>query len=168
MKLTLLIAGLVLTVAATAVEAQNAASTVGPNALPGLTPLPAAVPVGTHVGAATPTGYEDGGRRDPFSALVAPKKASGSALTSRPRVGIASLVLADIAIRGLVKVGDTWQATLEGANKQSYVVRAKDKLFDATVQSVDEQGVWFLEEVGAGTPPQRVRRVMRAAGEESR
>jgi hypothetical protein len=170
MKFTLLIAGLLVTVAASVVEAQTTASALGPMTVPGLEAVPSAVPLGTHVGPIMSSGYQDGGRRDPFAALLAPKRpsASNTALANRPRTGIGSLVLADLNVRGLVKVKGQWQATLEGANKQSYVVRAKDKLFDATVVSVDELGVWFAEDVDEGMPPQKVRRVLRQPGEEAR
>jgi len=169
MKFTLLVAGLLVTVAASSVEAQTTASALGATTGPVLEAAPSAVPLGTHVAPIMSSGYEDGGRRDPFAALLAPKRPAASAsLANRPRTGIGSLVLADVNVRGLVRFGKVWQATLEGANKQSYVVRAKDKLFDATVLSVDELGVWFAEDVDEGMPPQKVRRVLRPVGEEVR
>jgi hypothetical protein len=169
MKFTLLVAGLLVTVAASSVEAQTTASAAGPTAVPGLEAAPSAVPLGTHVGPIMSSGYQDGGRRDPFAALLTPKRPSASAnLATRPRTGIGSLVLADVNVRGLVKFKGQWQATLEGANKQSYVVHAKDKLFDATVLSVDELGVWFAEDVDEGMPPQKVRRLLRQPGEEAK
>ncbi|MEO7191438.1 MAG: hypothetical protein ABI051_10320 [Vicinamibacterales bacterium] len=136
--------------------------------VPAISGTAAPIALGSRVGDLVASGYDDGGRRDPFSSLVMPKRASatGGPSSGRPRSGLASLVLADITVRGIVRSGTTMLAILEGPNKQSFVTRAKDRLLDAVVQSIDSQGVVFVEQVDAGMPATPVRKLLRPAGEE--
>jgi hypothetical protein len=127
---------------------------------------PSVIPLGSRVGL-LPTGYDDGGRRDPFGSLVTPKRTAtpGSIDNARPRTGLASLALADIAVTGISKVGDSRLAILAGPNKQSFVVRVKDRLFDAVVLSIDADGVIFSEQIEGSRATTQVRRSLRPAGE---
>jgi Tfp pilus assembly protein PilP len=133
-----------------------------------LAAVPAAIPLGSRVGE-MPTGYDDGGRRDPFASLITPKRTAamttGPDGASRPRTGLGGVALADVTVRGVIKSGDTMMAILEAPNKQSFVTRVKDRLLDATVVSVDSDGVVFAEQVEAGMAPSQVRKSLRAAGE---
>jgi hypothetical protein len=140
------------------VEAQTAATAATPPAV--------TIPVGTRVGE-IPTGYNDGGRRDPFAALIRPKRTGPLAADGRPRTGLATLPLADVTVKGIVKVGSQMQAILEAPGKQSFMARVKDRIMDAWVHSIDATGVVFAEDVGTGTPPQ-VRKGLRPTGEEVR
>lgn len=135
-------------------------------AVPSLAVVPAVIPVGSRVGQ-LPSSYEDGGRRDPFASLVAPKRTSIAPDNVRPR-GLAGVALADVTVRGIVRMGPTMIAILEAPNRQSFTTRVKDRLLDATVVSMDQQGVVFSEEVGAGMPPSQVRKALRPAGDEFR
>lgn len=130
---------------------------------------PSVIPLGSRVGV-IPTGYDDGGRRDPFGSLVTPKRSAtpGSIDSARPRTGLASLALADIAVTGISKVGDTRLAILAGPNKQSYVARPKDRLYDAVIVSIDASGVVFSEQIDGSRATNQVRRALRPAGEEIR
>jgi hypothetical protein len=134
---------------------------------PAMSAVPAAIPVGSRVGEWFTT-YEDGGRRDPFATLVAPRRTMSGPVDGRPRRGLASLSLADVAVKGIVKNGDTMLAIIEGPNRQSFVARASDELFDATIASIDTSGVVFAQQIDASMPPNHVRKSLRAAGEEVR
>jgi Tfp pilus assembly protein PilP len=128
---------------------------------------PVTIPLGSRVGF-NDGGYDDGGRRDPFLGLIAPRRtASARPNDTRPRTGLAALALADIAVKGIVRSGDTMMAILEGPGRQSYVARLKDRLLDASVQSIDSTGVVFSEQVETGTPVQ-IRKSLRTAGEDVR
>jgi len=145
------------------------AATPQPAAPPQLTTLPpaAAIPVGSRVGE-LPTGYDSGGRRDPFMSLIAPKRvaASGAGINSlRPRSGLASIALADVAVKGIVKNGKVMLAILEGANKQSFVARVQDRLLDGAIKSIDNEGVVFVEAADPGMRPNEIRKTLRPAGE---
>ena len=125
------------------------------------------IPVGTRVGDIPASGYDSAGRRDPFVTLVAPKRAvtPGAPVGSltRPRNGLSSLALADVAVTGLTKTGNGMLAILQGPDKQSFVLHAKDQLFDATVKSIDTQGVVFVQTLDGR--PQEIRKTLRAAAE---
>jgi Tfp pilus assembly protein PilP len=127
------------------------------------------MPLGTHVGnAAQTSGYDDGGRRDPFVSLMTPKKAAPAAPSSRPRAGLAGLTLADVAVKGIVHSGPAVVAVLEGPEGRSFIARSKDRLQDAVVKSIDADGVVFVEQAvdAAGAVHSRdVRKTLRSSAE---
>jgi hypothetical protein len=129
-------------------------------------PAPAAVsiPIGTRVGE-MPTGYEDGGRRDPFASLIAPRRPTASVAVdaSRGRTGLGSVALADVTVKGIVRSGSVMLAILEASNRQSFTVRPNDRLLDAHVRSIDGKGVVFAEQVGPGGPALQIRKPLRTA-----
>lgn len=123
----------------------------------------ATIPIGTRVGQA-PSGYDDGGRRDPFSSLIqAPQVAAGQSDGPRGRVGLSGMVLADILVRGIVRSPRATFAILEGPNKQSFVARVGDRLIDASVNAIDANGVVFTGLTQGGAPGIQVRKALRAA-----
>jgi hypothetical protein len=144
---------------------ESAAS--APAALPNMA-VPAAIPLGSRVGE-IPTTYEEGGRRDPFSSLVVKRTSAGvMGAIGRPRTGLASIALADVSVRGIVRSGSVMMAVLEGPNKRSFIAKTKDLLLDATVSSIDPAGVVFAAVVDPGMAPNHVRKALRPAGEEVR
>jgi hypothetical protein len=163
----LLVASLATPLAAqTAPSPQAAAAPVSAPAVPA---TPAVIPVGSRVGFTPTAGYDDGGRRDPFSSLIVPKRTMASPRDlgegSRARTGLGSVSLSDVSVRGIVKSGTTMLAILEGPNRQSFVTRVKDRLADATVVSVEADGVVFAEQADPGMAPSQVRKTLRPAGE---
>jgi hypothetical protein len=125
-------------------------------------PVESTVAVGMHVGS-LPETYDDGGRRDPFASLVAPKRAASNA----PRTGLAGLAMADVTVRGIVRHGQSMLAILEAPGKQSFVARLNDRLLDGSIKSIDSAGVVFLEASGHRNA-QEVRKALRSAGEDAR
>ena len=125
--------------------------------------------MGSRVGIPT-SGYDDGGRRDPFASLVQTRRPTATVTlpNGRPRRGLAAMALADVTVRGIVRNGSKMLAIIEGPNRQSYVARQSDQLLDATIESIDASGVVFAELVDGGMPPSHVRKSLRAAGEELR
>jgi len=124
-----------------------------------------AIPLGTRVGD-LPSGYEDGGRRDPFSSLIQPKRAPARA-DGRPRSGLAAVAVADAQVRGILRNGETRLAIIEAPGNQSFVVRVEDQLFDAAVERIDDDGVVFAEQLGSASAA-RIRKGLRSPGEEIR
>jgi Tfp pilus assembly protein PilP len=123
------------------------------------------LPPGTRVGTATvSSGYDDGGRRDPFVSLMAPKKTVAPQNTARPRTGLGSLSLADVSVKGIVRTGGAVVAVLESPDGKSFVAHSKDRLQDATVKSIDADGVVFAEQVvdaGGAVRYRDVRKTLR-------
>lgn len=131
--------------------------------------IPAAaapIAIGSRVGELM-SSYDSGGRRDPFTSLVAPRRsATGSEGRSRPPSGLAGVALADVLVRGVLRNGNTMLAILEGPNRQSYVSRVNDRLLDASVARIDADGVIFAEQAERGTAPNHLRKSLRPSGEE--
>jgi hypothetical protein len=153
----------VLLVLAAAAPAAAQAPTMQAAALPVADSVPA-IPVGSRVGQ-LPSGYDDGGRRDPFASLIVPKRAVSAANDgTRGRTGLGGVSLNDVTIRGVIRAGTTMMAILEGPNKQSFTIRPKDRLFDATVVTVDADGVVFSQQA-EGLGASQVRKSLRPAGE---
>jgi Tfp pilus assembly protein PilP len=111
------------------------------------------LPIGTRVGEDVPApahpagGYDPGGYRDPFVSLVATKKGAGTPAASRPKAGLAGLVLADVSVKGIVHNGANTFAVLEGPGGKSFVARNRDRLQDATIKKIDTDGVTFVQQV---------------------
>ncbi len=111
------------------------------------------LPIGTRVGNDIPTqiqlpgGYDPAGRRDPFVSLVAPKRGVPTPTASRPKAGLSGVVLADVSVRGIVQNGRSTLAVLEGPGGKSFVARSRDRLQDATVKTIDADGVTFVQQV---------------------
>jgi hypothetical protein len=134
-------------------------------------PAFAQIPVGTRVGdVVIPSGYDSGGRRDPFTSLIAPKRPAPGQITGRLMTGLKSFALADVTVTGVARLGSQWMAILENADKQSYVARVKDTLSDATIKTIDAQGVVFVEafQPGSTARPQEVRKLLRSLAEVNR
>lgn len=142
-------------------------------ATPVATQVPAPIPIGAKVGEPAPSAssYNSLGRRDPFVSLVTPRRATNS---SQPRVGtgLASFVVSDVVVTGITKVGttDTRIAILQSVDKQSYVAKVKDRLFDAVIKSIDATSVVFVEipEPGSFGRPREIRKFLHPLDEVNR
>ncbi len=84
----------------------------------------------------------------------------------RPRTGLAAIAIADVTVRGIVKNGPSMMAILESPDHKSFVARPKDRLLDASIQSIDAAGVVFTEAVDGAGPAQQVRKALRAPAED--
>lgn len=111
------------------------------------------LPLGTRVGSGVSpapgvSGYDAGGRRDPFVTLLGQKKAATApAASARPKAGLPGIALADVAVKGIVQNGTTTVAVLEGPGGRSFVGRSNDRLQDAIIKSIDSEGVTFAQQV---------------------
>lgn len=151
----------------------NAAAANAPSA-PAVAPtadlsaLPSQVAVGMRVGLdPIPSGYDDGGRRDPFVTLVI-KKGAGGDKAAKTGTGLAALAVADVAVKGIVKAGARVSAMLEGPDHMSYIAHPQDRLADGLVKSIDPAGVVFVEEetdAAGAVHPHEVRKPLHSAAE---
>jgi hypothetical protein len=128
----------------------------------------AQIAVGTRVGLdPVPSGYDDGGRRDPFVTLVNKKAAVGDKAV-RTGTGLAAVAVADVAVKGIVKAGVRVTAVLEGPDHMSYMAHPQDRLADGLVKSIDLAGVVFVEEetdAAGAVHPHEVRKPLHSAAE---
>lgn len=138
------------------------------------TPASAQIQVGTKVGAPPPVmsgTYDSLGRRDPFLTLITPRRGSTPTTSiTRAAQGLGSFMLADVVVTGITRKGDLMMAILQGVDKQSYVVKVKDRLADAVIKSIDSTGVVFVDiaEPGGTGRPQETRKMLRSAAEVNR
>ena len=115
------------------------------------------IPLGSRVGG-SPSGYDDGNRRDPFVSLISAKRAAPNApATSVKRgAGLASVSVNDVVVRGILRAGTNIMATLEGPDGKQFVAHRQDKLQDAVIKTIDKDGVTFVAQtvdvVGAAHP----------------
>lgn len=146
---------------------QPPADPVPSTAAPVIRETPARIPLGSRVGEML-SGYDSGGRRDPFVSLVTPRVSRTDAEPGParpPAAGLAGIALADVRVRGIVRSGTTTLAILEGPNRQSFVSRVNDRLLDATIIRIDADGVIFGEQVERGAAPNHLRKALRPAGD---
>jgi hypothetical protein len=136
------------------------------------TQIAAQIPVGARVGSetapGTASGYDDGGRRDPFVTLVQPKRAAAaSQVNGRPVVGLAALAVEDALVTGIVKAGPAFIAILKAPDGKSFMARTQDHLQNGVVKTIDAEGVLFVQQ-GADAMgvvrPREVRKAIRATG----
>ena len=134
-------------------------------------PAFAQIPVGTKVGE-TVSGYDSGGRRDPFTSLIVTKRPTPTSATLgvRAGTGLTSFSVSDVMVTGIVSAGTQKMAILQGKDRQSYVAKVGARIMDATIKSIDAQGVVFVEllEPGSATRPQEYRKTLRPAAEVNR
>jgi len=134
-------------------------------------PVSAQIPVGTKVGEPVSSGYDSGGRRDPFMSLIVPKRpAPGQVTAGRALSGLTSISISDVMVTGIVTAGTTKMCLLQGADRQSYVAKVGARIMDATIKSIDAQGVVFVEQMEPGNTarPQEIRKTLRPAAEVNR
>jgi hypothetical protein len=122
----------------------------------------AQIPVGTRVGV-PPSGYDGGGRRDPFVSLIYSRRSTSPAPLAPRSTGLPSMSITDIRISGILRSGQHFVAILEGPDKMSYSARPKDRLLDAVVKSIDAQGVVFIEQSEMTGPGREIRKTLRRA-----
>ena len=127
----------------------------------------AQIPVGTRVGM-PPSGYDGGGRRDPFLSLVYSRRSASPSPVAPRSTGLPSLSLTDVRVTGILRSGQNFIAILEGPDRISYSARPKDRMLDAVVKSIDAKGVVFVEQSEMTGPGREIRKPLRRAAEDNR
>jgi Tfp pilus assembly protein PilP len=119
--------------------------------------------IGTRVGVGEVSGYDSGGRRDPFASLIVERPAAAPA-PARRAAGLAGLSMADVTIKGIITNGQTWIAIVAGPDGVSYMARPNDRLHDAVVRRIDREAVIFaaqVTDVTGATLTREVRKELR-------
>lgn len=168
-RLLLIGAGLLLSATLAAQAPQTPPTSQAPNAMPPL----AALKIGTRVGLPS-SGYDDGGRRDPFVSLIAekpPAVASAAGSVEARAKGLAGVAVVDAAVKGIITSGAEWLAIIAGPNGAQYLAHANDRLHDGTVRRIDRDSVTFVAkvtDVTGKTVSREVRKGIRATASEGR
>jgi hypothetical protein len=129
-----------LTVGASLIDAQQPAppkpETPAPAAPAGETPPPG------------PQGYayDPAGRRDPFVSLLR-RGADPRTAGSRPN-GVPGLLIGEVTVKGIVRDRSGFIAMIQGPdNKQTFIIRAGEKLLDGSVKAITADSVVFSQDV---------------------
>lgn len=119
---------------------------------------PAASPplkIGTRVGGPEKSGYDAGGRRDPFAGLIAEKAPAAASGAPEPGVvrakGLAGVAIVDARVTGIIANGESLLAIVAGPDGAMYLAHADDRLHDGVVRRIDRDAVVFLAQVPDGT-----------------
>jgi Tfp pilus assembly protein PilP len=116
--------------------------------------------IGTRVGVADVSGYDSGGRRDPFASLIVDRPATAAAATPARRAqGLAGLAMADVSVKGIITNGQKWIAIIAAPDGTTYMARPNDRLHDAVVRRIDRDAVIFFAQVEDVTGAVRSREV---------
>jgi Tfp pilus assembly protein PilP len=121
------------------------------------TPAPASQPAPSFT-------YDPQGRRDPFVSLVARGSDPGSAAT-RP-AGLPGLLIAEVAVKGIVRDRSGWIAMVQGPGTKTFIVRPGEKLMDGTVKAISSDSVVFSQDVNdplSMVKQKEVRKTVRSA-----
>ncbi len=102
------------------------------------------VPEGIEITEGTGFRYEAAGRRDPFISLALGIDVLG--ILDRPP-GLGGMLIQEVSLRGIVKTVDGYIAMIQGTDNKSYFARSGERLYDGNIQSIDDAGVVFRQEI---------------------
>jgi Tfp pilus assembly protein PilP len=94
---------------------------------------------------AEPFTYHVDGRRDPFLSLLNSGPEPRSA--ARKGDGLASLTLAEIAVRGVMESRGSLVAIVAGPDNRTYIVHEGDRLFDGLIKGITREGLVVLQRI---------------------
>jgi Tfp pilus assembly protein PilP len=109
--------------------------------------------------------YDSGGRRDPFVSLIGngPKKDPAGAAVRRvtPGAGLASLMVTEVSLKGILQGSAAAVAILEGPDGRTFIAKRQDRLLNGSIKSIEKDAVVFAEIVDEGQNGPRTREVRR-------
>jgi Tfp pilus assembly protein PilP len=107
--------------------------------------------------------YDSEGRRDPFKDLL-----SGSEVDERRDEGVASYMIEDIVLIGIVKIKSKYIAIINGPQGFPYQIKVGDKFANGFVLTIDDAKVVFRQTVDRGVPLTRPRDITKEINPEER
>ena len=114
--------------------------------------------------AAAPYSYDPQGRRDPFVSLIARGSDPGSAASRPP--GLPGLLVAEVAVKGIMRDRSGLIAMVQGPGTKTYIVRPGERLMDGSIKAVTSDGVVFSQDVNdplSMVKQKEVRKTVRSA-----
>jgi Tfp pilus assembly protein PilP len=128
-------------------------------------PAQPAAPAGPGSGPRQPAYvYSPEGRRDPFVSLVR-RTETVRRPGARATDGVASFLLGEIALKGILRSQAQYVALLQGPDNKTYLVRVNDRLLDAVVRAITADTLILMQDVSdplSLTKQREVRKVLRA------
>lgn len=99
--------------------------------------------------------YDARGRRDPFVSLALGLNILPPEV--RPP-GLAGMLIQEVSLRGIVKTSDGYIAMIQGTDNKSYFARTGERLYDGSIENIDDERVVFRQEIN---DPLRVEKFQR-------
>jgi hypothetical protein len=88
--------------------------------------------------------YDARGRRDPFVSLAAGLNILPPDM--RPP-GLSGMLIQEVSLHGIVKTAEGYIAMIQGTDNKSYFARIGERLYDGTIDVIDDEKVVFLQEI---------------------
>lgn len=115
-----------------------------PETPPGEAQAPEQIPEGIELVEGSGYRYDSRGRRDPFVSLalglnILPPEA-------RPP-GLSGMLIQEVTLHGIVKTSQGYIAMIQGSDNKSYFARVGERLYDGTIENIDDEKVVFLQEI---------------------
>ena len=114
--------------------------------------------------AAAPYTYDPAGRRDPFVSLLA--RGSDPRSSSARPAGLPGLLIAEVAVKGIVRDRSGFIAMIQGPSTKTFIVRTGEKLLDGSVKAITADAVVFSQDVNdplSMVKQKEVRKTVRSA-----
>ena len=89
--------------------------------------------------------YQTDGRRDPFVNLLNSGVEVRS--TAKRSEGVGGLALGEVSVRGVMQSRGGMVAMIQGPDNKTYIVHQGDRLLDATIKTINQQGLIVTQEV---------------------
>jgi Tfp pilus assembly protein PilP len=107
--------------------------------------------------------YSSEGRRDPFKDLLA-----GSEVEESGEEGVASYMIDDIILIGIVRIKSKYIAIINGPQGFPYQIKVGDKFANGFVLSIDDSNVVFRQTRDRGVPLASPRDITKEINPEER
>lgn len=104
----------------------------------------AAVPEGIELVEGSGYRYDSRGRRDPFVSLALGVNVLPPDV--RPP-GLSGMLIQEVSLDGIVKTVDGYIAMIEGTDNKSYFARVGERLYDGTIEIIEDGRVVFRQEI---------------------
>ena len=102
------------------------------------------IPEGIEITEGSGYRYEARNRRDPFVSLALGLNVLDPEL--RPP-GLAGMLIQEVSLTGIVKTQSEYIAMIQGTDNKSYFARIGAKLYDGSIQTIDDERVVFRQEI---------------------
>ncbi len=132
---------------ATEGEAPDASNAPNTGQVEGVTPESETVeqvPEGIELVEGSGFRYDARGRRDPFVSLAAGLNILPPDM--RPP-GLSGMLIQEVSLHGIVKTTEGYIAMIQGTDNKSYFARIGERLYDGTIEVIDNEKVVFLQEI---------------------
>ena len=103
-----------------------------------------AVPEGIELVEGSGFRYDSRGRRDPFVSLALGVNVLPPDV--RPP-GLSGMLIQEVSLDGIVKTVDGFIAMIEGTDNKSYFARVGERLYDGTIETIEDGRVVFRQEI---------------------